>query len=553
MLAVVFLSIPIRTDAAQTVDLYYTDFSYEKVTAADGTKGLKITKYYDRAGHSVRIPSKLNDDPIVEIGENAFSLCLNLEAVIVPNTVQVIGNGAFQNCANLSKVTLPDVVIKIGTKAFDGTPITDVLIPSDPEASGKPVYLGKHLIGVNEDYKGSFTVAEGTLDIAPEAFMNCTGVTAVTIPSSVSYIGAKAFLNTPKIATVTVKNGNKNYSSSGNCLVDLAANKMLKGTPTTRIPENVTSFDANPFSGVADLSRVTSDNERYSPVGHGVVQVSNKNLLFGDASASIPKDGVTAIGTYAFSNQTGMKKIVIPDTVTSIASYAFQNCTALEEVQFSKQLTSISTYAFNGCSSLKEAVLPDTLKTIGNYTFSECSSLEKVKFSPAMTTISARAFENCKALKQIEIPSNIVTISGYAFNGCSALQSISFHEAKSKVTANGGAFNGCSAVSALYFSGSRSNFKSKVTINSSSNGVTYTMWNKGNCITFDERDNGDLNGDGFVTDADAIYLLFHTFWAKNYPIPAGADADYNNDGKVTDADAIHLLFFNFFPNEYSIV
>ena len=61
---------------------------------------------------------------------------------------------------------------------------------------------------------------------------------------------------------------------------------------------------------------------------------------------------------------------------------------------------------------------------------------------------------------------------------------------------------------------------------------------------------GDLNGDGEVTDEDAIYLLFYTFFPEDYPL--NQDGDFNGDGEVTDEDAIYILFYTFFPEDYPI-
>lgn len=61
---------------------------------------------------------------------------------------------------------------------------------------------------------------------------------------------------------------------------------------------------------------------------------------------------------------------------------------------------------------------------------------------------------------------------------------------------------------------------------------------------------GDLNDDKAVTDSDAVYLLFHTFFAEEYPV--NQNCDFDKDGEVTDKDAVYLLFYTFFPEEYPL-
>lgn len=61
---------------------------------------------------------------------------------------------------------------------------------------------------------------------------------------------------------------------------------------------------------------------------------------------------------------------------------------------------------------------------------------------------------------------------------------------------------------------------------------------------------GDFDGNGYVTDADAVYLLYYTIFSEDYPI--NQPADFNGDGYVTDADAVHLLYYTIFPEDYPL-
>ena len=61
---------------------------------------------------------------------------------------------------------------------------------------------------------------------------------------------------------------------------------------------------------------------------------------------------------------------------------------------------------------------------------------------------------------------------------------------------------------------------------------------------------GDMNGDGVVTDADALYLLRYTLFEDRYPI--NQSGDVNGDNVVTDADALYLLRFTLFAERYPL-
>ena len=61
---------------------------------------------------------------------------------------------------------------------------------------------------------------------------------------------------------------------------------------------------------------------------------------------------------------------------------------------------------------------------------------------------------------------------------------------------------------------------------------------------------GDFDGNGYVTDADAVHLLYYTIFSEDYPI--NQPADFTGDGYVTDADAVHLLYYTIFPEDYPL-
>ena len=102
-------------------------------------------------------------------------------------------------------------------------------------------------------------------------FRDCTSLTSVTIPNSVTNIGRYAFQRCTSLTSVT-------------------------------IPNSVTTIESHAFSGCSGLTSVTIPNS------------------------------VMDIGSYAFYSCTGLSSITIPNSVTSIESYAFMDCSGLTSI-----------------------------------------------------------------------------------------------------------------------------------------------------------------------------------------------------------------------------
>ena len=94
------------------------------------------------------------------------------------------------------------------------------------------------------------------------------------------------------------------------------------------------------------------------------------DLIEGDiVDLKIP-DGVTAIGSYVFSDCASLASVTIPEGVTTIGSYAFSGCTNLASVTIPEGVTTIGDSAFSGCTSLASVTIPEGVTTIGSYAFS---------------------------------------------------------------------------------------------------------------------------------------------------------------------------------------
>lgn len=217
-----------------------------------------------------------------------------------------------------------------------------------------------------------------------------SSVTSVTIPASVTEIGANAFAGCTNLTSVTYGGDWSNLTiQSGNPAVEDAVNAQL--------------FD---FA--------------FTPDNTAVIVIRYKGTA---ADVTIPSryksKPVTAIDHAAF-HDSAVTSVTIPDSVTSIPDDAFAFCSQLTNISIPNSVTFIGFSAFNSCTSLKSITLPSSL-----------------------STIQSSAFYNCGNLETIRIPVSVTFIGNYAFAGCPSSMTVTYSGSKKQWDAiTKGSYNG---------------------------------------------------------------------------------------------------------------
>ena len=137
------------------------------------------------------------------------------------------------------------------------------------------------------------------------------------------------------------------------------------------------------------VSRTPSQGVMYEAVSEGtsgywivtgIGECTDTDIVLYSEISGYP---VKQIATSAFSGNTNIKSVVIPNSITTIRWGAFWKCSNLQRVIFDEgsKLEYIGGYAFNSCTSLTSITIPSKVTDIREAAFAGCLSLEEINYN----------------------------------------------------------------------------------------------------------------------------------------------------------------------------
>ena len=436
------------------------------------------------------------DTKTVRIGREAFKGLSNVTSVTIPENVTRIDLSAFQDCSSISNIN------------FNATNCSDLSsshnIFKNSGTSSTTINIGSSVVSIPNYFLYSASAKVTTINwnnsltrIGNYAFYRNYAATSIALPNSINIIGDCAFYQA-SLTAVSIPGGTIGASAFSNCPIkDLTlsegvttiGNYAFDNCPITLldIPSSVTSISTTAFRYCSYRIQgitVSPTNTNYYSTGNCLIQTSNKYLLLGCETSSVPSDIVT-LGQYAFS-YCNFSSFTISSSVTKIDEYCFYNafdgtaqiaipgtCLTIEDGAFysngaskigiakltiNSGVQSIGAQAFQGHYNLSSAVtIPASVTSLGHTTFCECYNLPSINVQAAVeipadfcsstgitsvtlasgcTGIAYNAFYNCQNLKTVSVPSgnNITYIGSNAFQYCYALESFAFIANSTKLT-----------------------------------------------------------------------------------------------------------------------
>lgn len=265
-------------------------------------------------------------------------------------------------------------------------------------------------------YSGSITIpssvsnegiAYTVTDIGYSAFLNCTGLTAISLPATLTAIRQQAFSGCSAITTV-------NLPAS---VTDLGASAFAYCSSLTSINiPRVKGIDNNTFTECSKLtSLVLPASVKY--IGQNAFYNCTK------LTVNIP-DSVESIGATAYY-KTLLNTITLPSTLTTMAITAFDSTPWYTAQPAGMVYLGDWVYGYKGTlpSSIE---IKEGIKYITQGIFMYSFNLVSVKLPTSITAIPNSAFMGCISLVTINLPENIKYIDDIAFFGCAKLASITF-------------------------------------------------------------------------------------------------------------------------------
>lgn len=367
-------------------------------------------------------------DSVTKIGVFAFSASSNLYDVRLPSGLTILPDQVFSGCGALSEITLPSTLVSIGTYAFDSSGISVISIPSSVTTIGEGAFMAtSRLI--------DFTFIEPiNVTHIPVSMFEGSSILSITLPEGIVSIGANAFASS-ELEDIT-------FPSTLTTIGDFAFNYTYSFSTMLGTLSNITNIGAYAF----EYSRWQDDQLMSSQliVFDGRVVVEAREVD-GDV---VLAEGITHIADFAFYDNDLISSVTLPSTMIAIGRDAFTGDEQLLEVDTTAatNLLRIADYGFSSCINLADFSFPSSVIDVGDDAFFNTSFLSSKYISGLPFIVNDRIVIIGHSSGAITLPSTITRINSQAYGG-SDIESIILPEGLLYIGPT--AFIGCSNLTTI--------------------------------------------------------------------------------------------------------
>ena len=216
-------------------------------------------------------------------------------------------------------------------------------------------------------------INSGVTSIGRGAFGWLSALTSVSIPASVKTIGLDAFAYSDNLTDITYAGAKSTWQSGPGKTITLPlktvvhcsnGNNILpptSGKCGTKVTYTISDDGVLTISGTGAMANYTyKDNDSSNCPWHSVRWAINKVVI---------EDGVTSIGSYAFSFDLSVTDVTLPNSLKTIGRNAFWGCYGLTSVVIPEGVTTIGAYVFEQCTAMETITVPASATKFGDRAF----------------------------------------------------------------------------------------------------------------------------------------------------------------------------------------
>ncbi len=354
-----------------------TPYTDQVVTVAEGTMTFRLYddhavlksfasnggNEYPYAGYTVTVPANVGGLPVTAIGEQAFRACLDVQKVILPQTLQEIRYSAFASCYNLTEVTLPDSLRSIGSGAFSFTDLAALELPEGLERLDYQCFMG-------------------------------TNLETITLPASLKAVGGGAFAWCKELKQILVAEGNPVYKSVDGVLFTADGTKLVA------------------FPGAW--------GEKYD-VPAGTRVIGDEAFRGNDILTTLNfNDGLEIIDRLAFCDTVGLLYLDLPESLQTIGHGAFACSVGVHPAVEIPEVTLGTKVSFVGAEAFSGYKVKAFTVAEGNETYAAGNGC----LLNASGTRLIQAPYGCEG--ELVIPDGVSYLAWRSLDGCNEITSLVF-------------------------------------------------------------------------------------------------------------------------------
>ena len=452
-------------------------WKYDATSKVLSFSGTGEMDYFPEYTYSIRkeVEHVIIEDGVESIGDMCCEGCSNLEDIYIGDSVKEIRQGAFAYCPKLTKIVIPDSVIYIHGNAFASSEnITQVVLGASTQIDewntfndmpglkeivvpeNNPNY--RAIEGVLFSFDGteliiypqgkenqSYTVPLGTISIGCGAFAYNSSLKELKLSDSVRTLRSGAFRDC-NIVNISMNEGLTTIESD--------AFYGLSYLEEIFIPSSVDTIHYGVFSYCTKLKKIVVDQRNdyfVSDVFGCLYSIDDKTLIAYPAgsleTSYCVADGTRTIWHDAFSGNSYIENVDLPQSLTTIGSRAFSNCSNLKCVNLPGGLKDIWTGAFAYCFNLENITVPASTSVMnGSSSFGPFYGVDNVFYKGSDNNApwgakalngysengliysdrSLKVLEGCSGSAEgvVSLPKSCTSIEKGAFFGCKKIKSI---------------------------------------------------------------------------------------------------------------------------------